>query len=351
MPAMDLTTQCPQCGTTFQASLEQLQLRKGYIRCVHCAHIFDGYEAVVPAGTPSAHAPGAIAEVPPQVVRNRREFTISGQSAQSASASEPSFGISGADSQETSPLDDQVEHVIADPGAHRISDSDTAHTIGSIRQGRDVRDSRRDVDTLDRPGPVREQPEHVYVQPRSTPPHHGATHAQSVDVHTDRWESLIRLFWLVLTVVGVVVFALQLLYVFRVQIAEQVPSLRPRLEHMCSKLNCKVAWSRRPELIMITQSSLQMDGSADDDAENDTLTLQLTLRNAYDKPQEWPTLVLDLKDFSGALIARKNLAAPVYLPDDVAAGPFPANSERRIQLPLTLQGLKVNGYQLTTFFP
>ncbi|MBP6019908.1 MAG: hypothetical protein KA735_10470, partial [Burkholderiaceae bacterium] len=29
---MNLNTQCPQCGTTFPVSMEQLQLRKGYIR-------------------------------------------------------------------------------------------------------------------------------------------------------------------------------------------------------------------------------------------------------------------------------------------------------------------------------
>src|SRR5690606_34508035 len=44
---MELTTRCPQCGTTFSATLQQLQLRKGFIRCINCAHIFDGYEAVV----------------------------------------------------------------------------------------------------------------------------------------------------------------------------------------------------------------------------------------------------------------------------------------------------------------
>ena len=47
-------TKCPQCGTVFPASLSQLQLRKGYIRCIGCANIFDGYEAVVPAGQEAA---------------------------------------------------------------------------------------------------------------------------------------------------------------------------------------------------------------------------------------------------------------------------------------------------------
>src|SRR5690606_6079445 len=45
---MELTTRCPNCETVFAVALEQLQLRKGYIRCIQCAHIFDAYEAVVP---------------------------------------------------------------------------------------------------------------------------------------------------------------------------------------------------------------------------------------------------------------------------------------------------------------
>ncbi|MGB6104259.1 MAG: MJ0042-type zinc finger domain-containing protein, partial [Pusillimonas sp.] len=55
---MDLTTRCPECGTTFSASLTQLQLRKGYIRCINCSHIFDGYDAVVSPGGAAA-APAA----------------------------------------------------------------------------------------------------------------------------------------------------------------------------------------------------------------------------------------------------------------------------------------------------
>ncbi|HEY9280299.1 MAG TPA: zinc-ribbon domain-containing protein, partial [Eoetvoesiella sp.] len=76
---MDLTTRCPQCGSTFQASLDQLQLRKGYIRCIHCAHIFDGYEAVVPAagvpaGASASDASSADRDAPvkgPRIVRPR----------------------------------------------------------------------------------------------------------------------------------------------------------------------------------------------------------------------------------------------------------------------------------------
>jgi len=50
-------------------------------------------------------------------------------------------------------------------------------------------------------------------------------------------------------------------------------------------------------------------------------------------------------------VARKHLPKEVYLPPDQRDLPFPAGSEYAVTLPLTLHGLKVNGYQLSKFFP
>src|SRR5699024_8056201 len=54
---MELTTQCPQCHEVFDVSLEALQRRKGYIRCVNCSHIFDGFDAVLPEESTDATPP------------------------------------------------------------------------------------------------------------------------------------------------------------------------------------------------------------------------------------------------------------------------------------------------------
>lgn len=342
---MDLTTRCPRCGTSFPVNLTQLQLRKGYVRCVQCAHIFDGYEAVVPAEpdaddfqTPEPVSGSAAADdvpafildpkpvpaddeptlspdietvpVVPSVVRGRREFTISDHGDTLITGSEPSLGFTGTRMDESDgPFPVKAEH--------RIADTDRLEILADDRV-----------------------PSSSYA--------HGD---DSDDVHTDRWRSIVSTVWLVLILAGALVFVAQLVYVFRVQLAENIPALRPALEQMCDAMDCTVAYSRQPDMIVITQSSLQLDTGADDDTDDQTLLLQLTLRNAYGKPQEWPTLVLDLKDFSGASIARKNLPKDVYLPAEYADSPFPASSERVIALPLTMQGLKVNGYQLTAFFP
>src|SRR6185312_11217785 len=77
--------------------------------------------------------------------------------------------------------------------------------------------------------------------------------------------------------------------------------------------------------------------------------LQVTLRNQLDRPQEWPTLVLDLKDGSGALLVRRNLSPAEYLGPAMTGRPFAASSEALLRIPLALEGVRINGYQLDLF--
>src|SRR5690554_1206009 len=165
---MDLNTRCPYCETVFSASLEQLQLRKGYIRCVQCAHIFDGYEAVVPSDSSPDEPPEPASEPPrpsadprppasvsfnipdlddalppalthavpiPSVVRARREFTISDHQVRLPSGTEPSWQLpddteSNAHhaSRSMHPPDDEhrIEHT-----SEYIGDHHAEHTIGT----------------------------------------------------------------------------------------------------------------------------------------------------------------------------------------------------------------------------
>jgi len=138
-------------------------------------------------------------------------------------------------------------------------------------------------------------------------------------------------------------------YVYRSQLANNFPGLRPMLEAACEPLGCSVPYERRIEAIAITASALRSSGPPDGEVSN--LTLDVTLRNAYERPQEWPTLVLDLKDASGAVVVRRNLAPEVWVPAGLQQGPFAADTEIKIQLPVAVRGLQPNGYQLDKFFP
>lgn len=367
---MDLITKCPQCQTTFRASLAQLQLRKGYVRCVHCAHIFDGYEAVVPGDEPSTPTPGKLPEPspaphhptpvtltpvraePPPRSPARREFTISDLAGSSSAGSLPNEAplhtVSGSQS-----VPPTREPALLGTG------SDTAQSLPS-EPGLSAVSPDTLPETSDGAGPLRAERAATAIAPPDNGYDPGYRHTAF------RWV------WQVLVLAGLITFLVQLVIVFRVQIAELMPDTRPVLERLCAEVGCRVAYSRQIDDIHIVRSSLKAarqpdedipkdnDADATDDAAAEAdrtpgaeaaFTLEVTLRNDYSRPQEWPALTLELTDAAGARIARRHVAATEYLPLSVAGKPFAAMSEQDIVLPLTLKGLNVNGFKVRPYFP
>lgn len=316
--------------------MEELQLRKGYIRCINCAHIFDGYDAVVsaensvkptPASTSTTHPQVASPQVDhlsaataasPSVVRLRKNASVA--------APEPVFHLGQvAVSGDVGPVFElgakaSVEHQPQEAVVHRRAQPDD-EPVGPIYV--EARHSGR-----------RQDKQHP---PRFSSTAHG------------RPNRLIAVFWQVAIALALALILGQLAYVYRVQIAGKVPALRPALESACSYLNCTVAYARRIDLIMISGAALSAKTPKDDGI--DTMELLLTLRNTHDKPQEWPTLELDLNDFSGTLQVRKNITPKVYLTAAQLQQPFAANSEMALRIPLVLHGLAINGFQVRKFFP
>ncbi|MFY4261875.1 DUF3426 domain-containing protein [Achromobacter xylosoxidans] len=170
----------------------------------------------------------------------------------------------------------------------------------------------------------------------------------------DRQErhGLLRKLWGYACLIGLLALGLQLLYVYRIDIANSVPVLRPVLEAACKPLGCTVGYARRLERIAISSSSLQPPtGAAAIDDGRTRLVLNLVLRNRYDKPQHWPALVLDLTDLSDTVVVRRVLMPENYLAPEQLRGPFGPAGELKISVPIEVTGVQVNGYQLDKFFP
>lgn len=170
----------------------------------------------------------------------------------------------------------------------------------------------------------------------------------------DRQErrGLLRKLWGYACLLGLIALGLQLLYVYRIDIANSVPVLRPALETVCKPLGCTVGYARRLERIAISSSSLQPPtGAAAIDDGRTRLVLNLVLRNRYDKPQHWPALVLDLTDLSDTVVVRRVLMPENYLTPEQLRGPFGPAGELKISVPIEVTGVQVNGYQLDKFFP
>ncbi len=404
---MELSTRCPECGTVFPVSLEQLQLRKGYIRCIQCANIFDGFEEAVPVDGPRAAAysiskPTGPAALPEQA----RPISTGGRPAQtvgpaqpfSVGAGEPAlpqpakpFSIGGGEQTlseparpfsigpEEDPAGETVRPFSIGTGKQPVNDNHDPFIIS----GRGARvEPHQDEPRLGprivaegRPGAPRpriaesqlpprgERPliapsagdddvdadadDFLYVEPRNA--RRSERYQPAFMAESRRSRSWMTTVWALLTLCGLVLLAAQGVYVYRAQLANTFPDLRPLLERGCQELGCMVPYDRRIEAIAITGSALRSGVASADDVSK--LTLEVTLRNTFERPQEWPTLVLDLKDASGTVVVRRNLGPNVWVPAELRDGPFAANSELRVQIPVSVRGLQVNGYQLDKFFP
>jgi predicted Zn finger-like uncharacterized protein len=335
---MDLTTQCPQCNAIFAASLADLQLRKGYIRCPNCAHIFDGFEAVVsPSDSPPA----------PQVVRQRPAsaaaaprsgdgpFSISGDYAGSNRA-EPTVARHGAAAREPLPAGRP------EPALGRFSDRRDAHD-NEPSLGVSADPSRGPADNP-------EAPAHVFIEPR--PSDSARAQPDFLAAEPIGTRTIGFYFWSFLSLLGIVLLLLQGIYVYRVQLANQFPAMRPVLQAACAPLHCRIPYVRDIDAIQIMNSALQSgtdDGASSGGAQ--AMTLRFTLRNTLDKPQEWPTMVFSLLDFSGTVVVKKNIEPSSYLSGDAGQGPFAAHAEVVAAVPVTINGVKVSGFKLSKFFP
>lgn len=423
---MELKTRCPRCGTSFAASVEVLQRRRGYIRCIQCAHIFDGFEEVIDeqAPEPSYVAPPAPVQVepslelkPPASTRQEQAYTVDLQApipgprfVEHSRHAPPRDEGTAHESLQVRKFPDSIlvhapvtpaESAVAptepsvppvvEPSVTLAEPSVTAAEPSVIRARsrpeplpKDDQDTPFFVSASSAAGPEGDhhigqaswstaEPEFSVGDRASTlrasfPSRQAdGTHDQDSDSPEQDWvidpnpalqretryegeaslaQRVGSLFWTSLCVLGALLFVAQLLYVYRVQIVSQVPMLRPVFERTCQTLSCKVPYERRLDQIRVQASALHKAPNQPEQS-----TLGFTLRNEFERPQEWPTLVLDLKDFSGALIARRNITPDQYLAPERREPAFAARSELMVRLPLNTGQLQVNGYQISPFFP
>lgn len=303
---MSLITRCPKCHSDFVVKLEQLQALDGLVRCGTCAHIFDGFatlESQLPTLTQRPGVEPAVPVVPavpvakapePAVLRHRVE------------RSEPF---------------ERREQEIPEPAVFTVrADSESSGAI--------LGESRLRGDG---PSVGRTQPEFL-VDEVDTP----------------------RLKMLLLSLASVLALGLlviQLAYVYRNDIATQIPSLRPAVETMCAKLGCEVSLRRYLERITVSVIAFERQASPAQEGQPVEMSLRFSLRNRLNQAQPWPGLSLELTDASGTVVLRKRMSPNEYLPAQFADKPFAANQEVSLILPVAVTGLQINGYTLKPFFP
>ena len=181
------------------------------------------------------------------------------------------------------------------------------------------------------------------VQVDEPPPHR-----HYPDTSTSLTSNVVRLFWWGMLVLLLVLLSLQILYVFRNQVANQLPIMRPVLESLCVRIGCEVSYERRINKIKIVSSSLQVQAGKGD--VQDLYNLRIRLRNDDKRPQEWPTLIVTFTDISTAVITRIELDPQRYLTPQQLAAPFGAFDEVEFTLPVNARGKRINGYKIDKYY-
>ena len=152
--------------------------------------------------------------------------------------------------------------------------------------------------------------------------------------------------WAIAALLLLLMLLAQAAYFFRVDLAAQLPGLKPALIGYCRILKCSVPLPQHTDLIGIESSGLEADP-----ANENRITLNALLRNRAPYAQAFPNLELTLNNSQDKPLARRVFGPADYLSqaENEAAGLLP-NHELGIKLHLNTTDLKPSGYRLVLLY-
>jgi predicted Zn finger-like uncharacterized protein len=335
---MSMITSCPACGTMFRVVPDQLKISEGWVRCGHCAEVFDATshlsdesildaptaeQATRPVELPTRPVDLATqpAELPkrPELLQRRSE-PVPARDERSVESSS-FFGVDSQDL-EPSPLDTPFVFRPSDLIRQSGDSSEMPHE--SSFQG-----DAPDADDDDDEPPSRELEKVSFVR----------------QARRKAWwrRPSVRIAMAFLSVGLAALLVLQLAYQDRDRLAQAQPTLRPALEIMCDVFGCTLGAPRQIEALVIESSGFNR-------LRADTYRLAFTLRNTAPLQVAAPAMELTITDAQDQPIARRVITPAEFGSGDVIA----AGSEwsRSIGLVFGTSGTaRVAGYRLLAFYP
>ena len=304
---MSTTTQCPVCGTRFRATQAQLEAYQGMVRCGNCHAAFNAVE-------------------------NR-------------TSEEPSPQLDLPIMQEGAVPEEEMEEAAA-----------LAETEGAAAVVAEAERAAAEAERMPAPPPVREP---ATAPARKPPAVEVDTYEQEEEEEEESAELSDTLSflaakkkpragwrWVAADVALLLLLLGQGIYMFRVELAAQLPGLKPALVSTCAALGCSVPLPRNIDLMDIESSNLETDP-----AKPGIITLDLTLRNLAHYTQAYPNIELTLTDFNEVPVGRRVLHPADYLKKAQAetAG-LAAKRTHFVSLAMDASALKPAGYKLFLYY-
>lgn len=206
-----------------------------------------------------------------------------------------------------------------------------------------------------RDGPVY-QDDHYIEDSRAYAPYGPATEGAIYNDYDDDYEAVttkrrgggIVLFFV--TLILLLVLIAQTLIVFRNQIVRLVPSSHPLLLQLCSIAKCELGGTPSIEQLSLQDVSLNVRSDVAPRSAQTALRLQATLINQSNRPVNWPSLVLSLKDERGQVDRLRIISPSEYVTAALRTQPMGAQMQYPITLNLTLAGAMATAYELTPYY-
>lgn len=133
---------------------------------------------------------------------------------------------------------------------------------------------------------------------------------------------------------------------FRGEIVQSSPQMRPFMESLCAGLGCELPLPRDSAEIAIESSDIQPDAGREA-----FFTLHATLRNRADFQQAYPYLEITLTDARDKALVRKVLEPREWLPASAPKDAFPAKRELVTRVSFEAPGVAAAGYRVYVFYP
>lgn len=352
-----MRTRCPECGTVFRVTSEQLRRKAGKVRCGQCQAVFNAFDhwqseaadetlvaepmadlavapLVIEADERPAPPPEPEAAVDAEVVAE--PLPAAGDSPGDAPADAPGDEESSAEpvlSVEPIPeparsetwLDETlVAHVVAVP------DTNGSAALGSAEEPTQAARAAGLVAARD----MMELSGHNRWS-AGTLASDGLGGFAGEEPRRATWPFVVVAVLLLLALLG------QVFHYFRTDIALRMPATAAAYD----LLGVAIPLPRNPALVSIETSDLQSDNA------RGLFVLQATLKNRAAHPQAWPALELSLTDTNDAVVARRVMYAAEYLPPGTTSDAFPPNAEIPVKLWIEARDIGASGYRLYIFYP
>lgn len=337
---MSFATRCTSCGTIFRVVQDQLKVSEGWVRCGRCDEVFNALHGLFDL----EH------ESPPEWERAPR--TDGGESSTGAASN----GSDNSDGNGNGNPRDLSNPALAPAPDAEVADIHVASHAQAASEQVDFTLENRPVDvappveiSTNGPGNVAEEESKQHAVLAAIPAIDQPMRAEPTPEFVQqtqrqaRWQSrpVIATLWAV-TLVLVLLLAMQVLYHFRDLAVSRWPNLKPGLTSLCAALDCVIAAPRRIDNVAVENSALTRGAAPD------SLRLALTLRNRGPYPVAVPSIDLSLTNMGGQLIARRTLS-----PRDlrVTTPQLEPGAELSLQSLLSTGNSPVAGYTVEIFYP